>query len=461
MQTTAVSYERHFSSLRLVRSSRRIGRAARLLFFLLVLAIAGMVFLPWQQTSSGTGRVVAYHPTERPQTIESPIYGRVVKWGEGVVEGARVKKGQMILEIRDNDESRGGRLSDQVEAAREKMKASENKAANYGRQILDWIEAREQAIEAARQLVQEADRKLEAEQHGVEGARAAVAQTRSNFERQKRLFEKGYNSGTSFEKDQRSYEEALAKLSAAEKYVRAAESYLQSKRAELEQKSREANTKIEYARALQQEALGDVALARKELSEIEGKQAQFESRVVEAPRDGTILRLFANDNAEMLKEGDPLFTIVPETDERAVELWIDGNDVPLVTKNREVRLQFEGWPAIQFAAGWPEVAMGTFGGRVVAVDATDDGKGKFRILVQPDEEHPWPEGALLRQGSRANGWVLLNTVGLGYEIWRQINGFPPVYGEGHSSSPKGGLTNGAKEPDKDSDKDSKKIKLPK
>ena len=26
---------------------------------------------------------------------------------------------------------------------------------------------------------------------------------------------------------------------------------------------------------------------------------------------------------------------------------------------------------------------------------------------------------------RANGWVMLNQVPLGYEIWRQLNGFPP------------------------------------
>ncbi|MFM9117547.1 MAG: HlyD family efflux transporter periplasmic adaptor subunit, partial [Planctomycetota bacterium] len=199
-----------------------------------------------------------------------------------------------------------------------------------------------------------------------------------------------------------------------------------------------------------QEALGEVALVKKELSEIEGKQAQFESRVVVAPRDGIILRLMANDNADMLKEGDALFTIVPETQDRAVELWIDGNDMPLVTVNREVRLQFEGWPAIQFAAGWPGAAHGTFGGQVVAVDAADNGKGKFRVLVRPLDEEPWPEAKLLRQGVRANGWVLLNEVSLGYEIWRQLNGFPAVYGDGDKSSD-----------GKDGDKDKKKVKLPK
>ena len=39
----------------------------------------------------------------------------------------------------------------------------------------------------------------------------------------------------------------------------------------------------------------------------------------------------------------------------------------------------------------------------------------------------WPDkDRWLRQGARTNAWVMLNQVPLWYEIWRQINGFPPV-----------------------------------
>ena len=102
----------------------------------------------------------------------------------------------------------------------------------------------------------------------------------------------------------------------------------------------------------------------------------------------------------------------------------------------KVRLQFEGWPAVQFV-GWPSVAVGTFGGTVAFVDQTDNGKGKFRIVVVPDEDDdPWPEHRYLRQGVRANGWVLLNEVSLGFELWRQFNGFPPVVPVDESSEAK-------------------------
>lgn len=444
--TQVFTTEHTFRSLQQVQSPVFVRRFAKWLIIALVTSAASMLLLPWQQNSKGDGRVVAYHPTERPQTIESPIYGRVVRWGDGIVEGAHVKKGDVVLEIRDNDPSRGDRLATQVLAVREKLLYAQTKVETYGRQVVDLTEARLQLLESGAQLIEEARRKVAAEKHGVDGAEAALDQTRSNFDRQKALFEKGLTSGVAFEKERRSFEEAEAKLNAAEQYVEAAQSYLQSKVAETEQKSREAQTKIDYARAMQQEAQGEVALAKKELAEIEGKRAQFESRVVEAPRDGIILRLMANDNAEMLKEGDPLFIIVPETADRAVELWIDGNDMPLISIGREVRLQFEGWPAIQFAGGWPQAAFGTFGGEVVATDATDNGKGEFRILVRPTDEEHWPSDKFLRQGVRAHGWVMLNQVRLGYELWRQLNGFPPVYSE--SGASKGANKSGAKDGDK-------------
>jgi hypothetical protein len=132
-----------------------------------------------------------------------------------------------------------------------------------------------------------------------------------------------------------------------------------------------------------------------------------------------------------------------------VEVWVDGNDMPLVQARHEengvvtpgsaVRLAFEGWPAIQ-TIGWPQLAIGTFAGEVVFVDASDDGQGRFRVLIGPvddvvdrgDGKGPvavgWPDRERwLRQGTRANAWILLNEVPLWFELWRQINGFPPVY----------------------------------
>ena len=162
------------------------------------------------------------------------------------------------------------------------------------------------------------------------------------------------------------------------------------------------------------------------MARLQTRIAQQSTQLITAPRAGTVFRVYAAPGAELVKAGDPLVSLIPETESRAVELWVGGNDVPLIEPGRAVRLQFEGWPAAQFS-GWPSVAVGTFGGRVALVDPTDDGKGYFRILVLPDvADEPWPETRYLRQGVRANGFVLLDRVSIAYELWRQANGFPPT-----------------------------------
>jgi adhesin transport system membrane fusion protein len=65
------------------------------------------------------------------------------------------------------------------------------------------------------------------------------------------------------------------------------------------------------------------------------------------------------------------------------------------------------------------------------VDSHDDGKGNFRVVIQPNAAaEPWPEPRFLRQGVRANGFVLLERVSLGFELWRRFNGFPPMLEQG-------------------------------
>jgi len=185
---------------------------------------------------------------------------------------------------------------------------------------------------------------------------------------------------------------------------------------------------VDDARATLSAALGEVASVEAELARLEVRLARQQAQVVVAPRDGTILRLSVADGGATVKSGDSLAVLVPDAEDRAVELWLDGNDIPLVQIGREVRLQFEGWPAVQFS-GWPQVAVGTFAGKVALVDSADDGKGKFRVVVTPTDPAAWPAIRWLRQGTRTNGWVMLDRVRLGYELWRQMNGFPAASAE--------------------------------
>jgi len=177
---------------------------------------------------------------------------------------------------------------------------------------------------------------------------------------------------------------------------------------------------ITYKKLLAEEASAAASLAQAEV-ELSRQQLQ----VVTAPRNGQILRILKGSGTTNVKAGEPLVVFVPKTDRNIAEVYIDGNDLPLIYPGREVRLQFEGWPAVQFS-GWPSVAVGSFGGIVRTVDPSVSTDGRFRILVVPDpkDPNPWPDNRILRQGARTVALVLLDQVSLGYELWRQINGFP-------------------------------------
>lgn len=203
---------------------------------------------------------------------------------------------------------------------------------------------------------------------------------------------------------------------------------------------------MENAKIKLEDLRSKLAAARAELNQVEINLSRQSTQMVRAPRDGTILSVSSGDIATYIRQGDRVATFVPQDVERAVQLFIDGRDAGLVEEGRKVRLQFEGWPAVQFS-GWPSVAVGTFGGQVAVVDRGATSAGRFRVVVIPDpNEPPWPEERFVRLGTQAQGWILLDEVRLGFELWRQMNNFPPNFqaagGQGQGGGQGGGQGSG-------------------
>ncbi len=412
------------SSLRSVEGPHSVRLLAVVLLALLGLTLAMLTIAPWQQNVAGVGRVVAFEPYDRIQTIAAPVDGRIRQaW---VIEGSKVKQGDPLLEIVDNDPAILMRLEQQRSALLAQLDSAEQKVEVYRQQVTALEAAKRLAMEAAGSQVEVASAAVRSARFGLDAARAGLQQARLNFDRVRELEEEGLASELDHEIAERVFLEAKAKEDQAEQALGAAMNDELARKAQLGQVETEAQARIESARAQQQTAQVEVSEDRERLTQLEVRIAQQATQRITAPRDGTVFRLMGAPGAELVKAGDPLVQLVPDTGSRAVELWVDGNDVPLIRDGRNVRLQFEGWPAVQFS-GWPSVAVGTFGGQVALVDQSDDGRGRFRLLVVPDPgDQPWPDPLFLRQGVRAKGFVLLDRVSLGYELWRQANGFPPT-----------------------------------
>ncbi|QQR90047.1 MAG: HlyD family efflux transporter periplasmic adaptor subunit [Myxococcales bacterium] len=281
-------------------------------------------------------------------------------------------------------------------------------------------------IDSARAKVQITTEELASKEQDLQAAKAEFETNQINFTRQQKLKEEGLASVRDLELAELAFRQSQAKVQSSEAEVRAAKQKLEQERANLNQAQASSQASISDAEASLQSAQTDIASTNATLARLDVDIARQKQQTVVAPADGTILRVLVRQGGEQVKQGAVLAVMVPDVDDRAVALFVDGNDAALIRRNYKVRLQFEGWPAIQFS-GWPSVAAGTFGGRVAFVDAADDGQGNFRILVVPDpKDEPWPNPNYLRQGVRAKGWFLLRQVPLGFEIWRQFNGFPPA-----------------------------------
>lgn len=409
------------SSVRAVRSLARTRRLSHLLFGTVLALVLSLFVIPWQQTAVGKGRVVAYAPLDRRQNIEAPIDGRIVSWE--VREGSRVKKDALIAVISDNDPELVARMrlersavEDRLEAARSRVRSLEDRMASLETSRTVGVSAAGSRARMAKDRVTSAERALDA-------ASGAEKTSKLNLERQKALAKDGLTSTRSVELAELEMLRTTTDVERAKAGLSAAKSEELALRSDQDKVGSDASAQIRDAEAAKANAMSEVANAQAEITRVDVRLARQASQRIMAPRDGTILHLLVSQGTEMVKGGDSIAVLIPDSEERAVELLIDGNDLPLVTEGRQVRLQFEGWPAVQFS-GWPQVAVGTFGGAVAIVDAADDGKGKFRVVIRPLPGQPWPETRYLRQGVRAQGFVLLGRVSLAYELWRQLNGFP-------------------------------------
>lgn len=440
-------------AIHLVRTSWMVRLIGKFTFVLLVISLVAMFALPWQQTSRGQGTVVALNPQQRPQIVGSQQDGVVKQVRPELREGSMVKKDEPILEIEPFAPDEVNQIRSQITQLNLKLEASKNSLSLHNQIIeqtqlggIAQLSSAEKEVEAARQ-------KLDQQKKEVDVLTAELKQKTYEWEQVKNLFPKGLVSELEYNEKRNGWEQAQSKLKKGEAQVQEFQSTLSAKEKDLESKVNLVDIKNREAKSKAQEELGKIASTEKEISEMQVKLGSLGRLTITSPVDGLLHEIDGIEGSKTVKKGDALFTVVPQATDLAVLISVAGRDMPLVHVGDKVRLQFQGWPAVQFV-GWPSVAVGTFGGIISSLSPTDDSKGNFSVLVVPDPEEPaWPDNRYLRQGVRASGWILLKRVSLGYEIWRQLNGFPPVISE--------------QEPDKAKDKSDKgfegksKIKLPK
>jgi membrane fusion protein, adhesin transport system len=466
MNTAAAQGSESFQAVRMAGDSRWLRRLAWLLLLLLIVFGVTLLRVPWRQNLPGLGRVIEFDPVNRPMPIQARTDGLVLKWH--VREGQAVARGDSIVDLADNDPLIVERLKDQMGAAEAKLQAARAKVEAFTRQLEEARSAREAAIRMADDDVVAAEQAVKSVEQSVLVARENVRLNEFLQGMYVGLVEDEIAPGFELERAKQQLTVAQAEVLARQAQLAAAEAALRARQSARLRIERDEQVKLHSIEALLQSAQGEVAEADGSILRLSSTIERQNQQVLTAPVAGTVQNLLANgQGGGFVKAGSNLAMLIPESNQLAVELLVDGNDVTFIDVGSHVRLQFEGWPAVQFV-GWPSAAVGTFGGQVAFVDRYASANGKFRIMVLPDERaletsegpiaramrrlltipsegqsdnpHAWPDSRWLRQGVRTKGWVMLKEVRLWFEIWRRLNGFPPTldgppdYGPGAKSS---------------------------
>jgi multidrug resistance efflux pump len=391
-----------------------------------------MLFVPWTQNIQSPGKVTTLYPSQRPQNIQSTIAGRIDKWY--VREGDYVKKGDTIAfltEIKNEyfDPALIDRTREQINAKASSVGSYQQKIKAIDRQINALQQNRILKLEQFKNKIEQTRLKMVGDSMFFAASKVNFEVAQAQFARQQNLYDQGLKSLTELETRKLKLQETQAKLIEAEsKYLSAQNEYINAK-ISFNNIENEFGDKLAKSASDKYAALSDQFDAEEKLAVLENKLSNILIRstfnYITAPQSGRIATIYIKGLGETVKEQQDIVVIVPDEQLLAVELYIEPIDLPLLDVGTEVRVQFDGWPAIYFS-GWPGVSYGTFGAKVVAIDNVISDNNRYRVMVAESELfEKWPKQ--LRVGAGARGIALLNRVPIWYEIWRQLNGFPPDF----------------------------------
>ena len=411
--------------------AHRNSRVKRWFYIFMALAIVTL-FLPWTQNIKTTGTVTTLYQEQRPQLLNSPIPGRITKWH--VKNGDYVKKGDTILQLSEIKEDYMdpmllSRTEDQVEAKKGVRDFYEAKIGTTDAQLQALNSSRELKLQQLKVKIQQLNNKLAAEEAELKAANNELNLSSDQYERQQKMYDEGLVSLTQFQQRSVSYQNALAKKTAAENKLAQTRQEIITVNIEQNATVQDYTEKLSKIQGERFTSMGQIESSTGEIAKLESQMSNYKIRqglyYVLASQDGQIVQLSKSGIGEILKDGESIGSIVPLNVDYAVEIYIKPVDLPLVKPGQRVMCIFDGFPAIVFS-GWPNTSYGVFAGKVIAVESNITTNGMFKALVVEEKgKKAWPPQ--IKMGAGVQGIAILNDVPIWYELWRNINGFPADY----------------------------------
>jgi multidrug resistance efflux pump len=424
MAFESISYQNIYN----INKTNKVSRVLLILLVGLVLCL----FLPWTQNIRTKGNVTTLRQEQRAQGVTTIIPGRILKWY--IKEGDIVNAGDTIAqltEIKEDylDPALISRTGEQLTAKEQSITYYEGKTVAQQNQITNLQSSLEIKTNQLKNKIQQQKVKIKSDSASLIAAKNDYNIANKQYTRQKDLYDQGLVSLTQLEQRNQSLQSFQARMIAAENNLTNSRQEVFITNLELSGAQQEYMEKMNKAQSEIMQSMTQIASGQGEVSKLKNQYSNYKNRAqlyfIIAPQNGQIVQAKKSGIGEIIKEGETIAEIVPTEMDYAVELFIEPLDIPLVNIGQSIRFVFDGFPAIVFS-GWPAASYGTFGGEVVAIENAVSPNGKYRILVKENKnDKPWPKQ--LRLGAGAQAIALLKDVSIWYELWRNINGFPPDF----------------------------------
>jgi len=434
-----IKKEKKFQSIPLIYRISKKSHVKTWLWGIFILLIV-ILLLPWTQNIRAKGFVTALRQEERPQQLNSIIAGTVKKWY--VKEGDFVNEGDTLLQLGEVkvdyfDTGLLDRTNQQILAKESSLEGYKSKAGTATDQMAALREGKKLRLEVLENRISQQLLRVNSDEADLEAAKNELAAYSRQINAARQMLDSGAISLVEFEKRKINYQNAIAKNNSASNKLMQSRQELVNLRLEQQSAIQDFNDKIAKAEGEKFSSLSSAAGTEAEISKLKNLYSSYDVRnklyYILAPQAGQITKAKKAGLGEFVKEGEMIVEVVPNKIQYAVELFVRPMDLPLVNKGQKVRFVFDGFPAIVFS-GWPGNSYGTFAGKVIAVEKSVSENGKFRVLIIEDPtDRKWP--TQLSIGTGAEGIMLLKDVRIYYELWRNINGFPPqFYAPGESTN---------------------------
>lgn len=421
-------------SVRSFQEVYRVDRNSRVKYWFwgILLFFIVLLFLPWTQNIQARGKVTTLRQEQRPQQVNTIIGGRIIKWY--VREGNFVRKGDTLVqlaEIKDDylDPQLILRTDEQLSAKQTTVESYRSKASTIDIQLGALQKARDLKIMELGNKVLQQRQRIQSDSMELLAVLNDFSIKSEQYKRQVKLYDSGLVSLVQLEQRNQAFQQAIANKTAQEIKLFNSKQELIRLQLELNGEQQQYLEKISKAEGDRYQVFSQIATGEGEVAKLKNLKENYAIRngqyFILAPQDGQLINARKQGINEIVKEGESLVEIVPKEQQLAVEIFVNPMDMPLLDTGQDVRFLFDGFPALVFS-GWPEASYGIFSGKTIAVENALNENGKFRILVvENSAAKKWPRE--LRNGTGAFAIALLKDVPVWYELWRNINGFPPEY----------------------------------